>query len=102
MRILIICSSGMSSSVLVTNMQDAAIEMNMLVEIEALGRDEFSQISTAYDVILLAPQIRYQKERFEKMTHHEIPITIIDSVAYGMLDGQKVLQQAIDVTKNKN
>lgn len=97
MNILIICSSGMSSSVLVSNMQEAALKLNVPAKIEALGRDESSQISLNYDVILLAPQVRYQKDRFLRMTNNAIPIEIIDTVAYGTLNGEKVIKQAIEI-----
>lgn len=97
MRILIICSSGMSSSVLVTNMQNAALSLKIPAEIKALGRDESSQITLDYDVILLAPQARYQKDRFVKATNGQIPIEVIDPSSYGMLDGKKVLEQALRI-----
>ena len=100
MKVLLICSSGMSSSVLVSNMQKYAAEENIPLEIEALGRDESSQIALKYDLILLAPQVRYQKERFLKATNHSIPIDVIEPTSYGTLNGEKVVKQALYVLEH--
>ncbi|MBR0137566.1 MAG: PTS sugar transporter subunit IIB [Erysipelotrichaceae bacterium] len=95
MRILLICYSGMSSSVLVQNMIDAAKEMNLDVTVDALGSSETNQRSIDYDVILLAPQVRYQKANFVKASGGKVPVEPIDMVAYGTLDGKKALKAAL-------
>ena len=94
MKILIICVSGMSSSMLVERMREAAKGMPEPVEINALGGSEAEMDIMSNDVILLAPQIKYQKEIFEKRTEGKIPIGIIKPQAYGTMNGKAVLDQA--------
>ena len=96
MKILLICYSGMSSSVLVSNMQEAAKEMEIDATVEALGSGESNQTTLDYDVILLAPQVRYQKENFVKASGGNTPIEVIDMNAYGTLNGKKAIQQAVN------
>lgn len=95
MKVLLICYSGMSSSVLVSNMNAAAAEMGIDATVEALGSSESNQKSIDYDVILLAPQVRYQKDTFVKASGGNVPVDVMDTVTYGMLDGKKAIKQAV-------
>ena len=56
------------------------------------------------DVLLLGPQVRFMKADFEKrLAPKGIPLEIINMADYGMMNGEKVLQQAFDlIEKNKN
>lgn len=50
------------------------------------------------DVLLLGPQVRYMKSKFEqKVEGTDIPVDIIDMQDYGMVKGDKVLQSALDL-----
>ena len=51
-------------------------------------------------VVLLGPQVRYLEADFKnKLEGTNIPLAVIDMTAYGMMNGPKVLQQAIDLMK---
>jgi len=48
--------------------------------------------------VLLGPQVRFKLTENKKLTdRYNIPIAIIDSVAYGTLNGAKVLDQALSL-----
>lgn len=94
MRIMLACAAGMSTSMLVAKMQEAS---------KAAGRDdtiwavEQGQIETElgnFDVLLLGPQVRHIKRKVDKIVNGAVPVDIIDPVAYGRVDGAKVLEQA--------
>ena len=52
------------------------------------------------DVVLLGPQVRYLEAGSKnKLEGTNIPLAVIDMTAYGMMNGPKVLQQAIDLMK---
>lgn len=95
--IMLVCSAGMSTSLLVTKMQDAAKNKGMEVDIFAVSASEANQhlATKNVDVVLLGPQVRFMKPQFEqKVAPIGIPLDIINMADYGMMNGEKVLEQA--------
>ncbi|WP_449355261.1 PTS sugar transporter subunit IIB [Virgibacillus natechei] len=98
MKITLLCALGMSTSLLVEKMKKVAKNRDINVEIEAHPVDDIDKQLKTADVILLGPQIRYKKnELFKKADVANIPIEIIDMRAYGTTDGEKVLDQALEL-----
>ena len=100
--IMLVCSAGMSTSLLVTKMQKAAEEKGMDADIFAVSASEADQqIETkTVDVLLLGPQVRFMKAQFEKKLEPKgIPLAVIDMKDYGMMNGPKVLEQAESLMK---
>lgn len=100
--IMLVCSAGMSTSLLVTKMQKAAEEKGMEADIFAVSASEADQqIETKnVDVLLLGPQVRFMKAQFEKKLEPKgIPLDVIDMKDYGMMNGPKVLEQAESLMK---
>lgn len=95
--IMLCCAAGMSTSILVKKMQDIADKQGLDYEIFACPASEadVKLQRQQIDCILLGPQIRYMLDDFQKkLAGTDIPVEVIDMVAYGMMDGQKVLDQA--------
>ncbi|MGO1759776.1 MAG: PTS sugar transporter subunit IIB, partial [Mammaliicoccus vitulinus] len=46
------------------------------------------------NVILLGPQVRFQKAQVEKVANGKVPVDVIDMQQYGMMDGESVLKHA--------
>lgn len=96
--ILLVCSAGMSTSLLVTKMEAAAKEMNDEVKIFALPFSEADNVLEEVDCILLGPQVRFQKSVFEKKAKQrkngEIPVAVIDMRDYGTMNGKAVYEFA--------
>ncbi|WEV43611.1 PTS sugar transporter subunit IIB [Lactobacillus sp. ESL0684] len=100
--IMLNCAAGMSTSLLVTKMQQAAESQEIDAKIfacaagEADAHIEQEQI----DCVLLGPQVSYMKDDFVKKlagkgaAGADIPLGVIDMQAYGLMDGAKVLAQA--------
>ncbi|SHE69503.1 PTS system, cellobiose-specific IIB component [Seinonella peptonophila] len=102
MNILLVCSAGMSTSILVNKMQQAASKQNIEVQIEALSEADLKSKLDQADVILIGPQVRYLKTQIQKKAKpHQIPVDVIDSIAYGTMDGDKVLAQAKGLIEKK-
>ena len=92
-KIMLVCSAGMSTSLLVTKMEQAADE----VEIFALPMsDGINRLSTV-DCVLLGPQVRFNlgkiKEEAAKV-NPGLPVDVIDMKDYGMMNGEKVYNYA--------
>ena len=92
--ILLVCSAGMSTSLLVTKMEAAAKEKGDDVKIFALPFSDAPRVLEEVDVILLGPQVRFQKSAIEKMASERIagpiPVDVIDMRDYGTMNGEKV------------
>lgn len=101
-RILLVCAAGMSTSLLVQRMKKAAAAKNVEVDIEAHAAPEFDDIYRGYDAILLGPQIRYQKADLAKKAEEAgIPLDVINPTDYGLVNGEKVLDQALKMASAK-
>lgn len=99
MKILLVCSAGMSTSLLVTKMEKAAKEKGIDVEIFALSAGEGKKILKDVDLVLLGPQVRFMKNEFLKLA--TVPVDVIDMMAYGRMEGEKVLNSALALLAQK-
>lgn len=97
-KILLCCSAGMSTSLLVTKMKKSAEERKIDSKIWAISIDEITRITENPDVILLGPQIKYHRQEIEEQITN-IPIDVIPMVDYGTLNGEKVLDLALNLIK---
>lgn len=103
-RIVLCCSAGMSTSLVVTKMEKNAAERGLDVKIYAIAeqalRDELDSHSGEIIAVLLGPQVRFKLAENKKLTdQYAIPIDVIDPVAYGTLNGAKVLDQALNLVR---
>lgn len=95
-RIMLICSAGMSTSLLVQKMTAAATELNCDCKIWASAETEAKKQLDNVDVILLAPQVRFIEDQMVKAVgSRPVKIGVIEALNYGRMDGQAVLQQGL-------
>lgn len=92
-KIYLFCAAGMSTSLLVTKMKDYAKSINYDCDISAHSVREISTLGKQADVVLLGPQVRYELKGAIKNLGDK-PIEVIDTRAYGMIDGKAVVEQA--------
>lgn len=95
-KILLVCNAGMSTSMLVKKMQQAAQEMKVEVSIEAKSLAEAKKEIETADIVLLGPQIRYELDNVKKIAG-TTPVEDINMMDYGMMNGKKVLEHALSV-----
>lgn len=98
-NILLVCAAGMSTSMLVKRMKDHAEAGNIEVNINALAISEAKEIinKNGADVVLLGPQVRFQKSEIEDVAQGKIPVAVIDMKHYGQMDGKSVLDTALNL-----
>lgn len=92
-KIMLCCNAGMSTSLLVTKMIAAAESQGIDVEIKAYGTNDFDAQVGNYHVVMLAPQVQFMKSDFDGRS--DVPVVNIDMMDYGMINGDKVLAQAL-------
>lgn len=94
-NIILVCAAGLSTSLLVTKMKDAAKELGKEVHIEAMPAGSFAKYSEPVDVLLLGPQVRYMEAEMKSTYEPKgIKVAVIEMADYGMMNGKKVLQSA--------
>ena len=96
MNILLVCSAGMSTSLLVTRMEKAAKDKGLEIKIEAHPVAEAEVYGKEADMILLGPQVRFQLQNIRSL-FPEKPVEVIDTRDYGMMNGEKVLNHVLEV-----
>jgi PTS system cellobiose-specific IIB component len=99
-KILLVCSAGMSTSLLVEKMKKAAREKKIEAEIWAIGSSSLdAELNTKdVDVVLVGPQMRYELPRIqERASHNNIKAEGIDMQDYGLCRAEKVLDQALQL-----
>lgn len=98
-NILLVCNAGMSTSILVRNMQQAAKDLGVDAQIVAKSLTEAKKEGMDdVDVILLGPQVAYELANV-KAAAKDIPAAVIDMKEYGAMDGKKVLKSAYRLMK---
>ncbi len=101
LNIILCCASGMSTSLLVEKMKKSAHQQNIKVDIWAVSTEEIKDNALKADVILLGPQVRYAKKRIEDDANG-VPVAHIGMREYGMMNGEAVLKQAIEMIEKKH
>lgn len=98
--VLMVCAIGMSSSLIEQKTSKVAEEAGVPFEIHAvdvpeIGRWNFEE--KPVDIVLIAPQARFKKRSVEQAASpFGIIVENIDSVAYGMIDGEMIFKQIMD------
>ena len=87
-NILLVCNAGMSTSMLVQKMQAAAKEQGIEANIQAKSVTEAANEIDSADVLLLGPQVGYQKAEMEGLAAGRIPVEVIDMRDYGTMNGK--------------
>ena len=99
MNVLLLCSQGMSTSMLCDKIKKAAqeegFELNIWADSEIKARENISKS----DIVLLGPQVKYLKTRMEEICDKNQPVAVIDMMAYGMMDGKKVFEDIKKLAK---
>ena len=104
--VLMVCAIGMSSSLIETKTSKVAEEAGVPFEIQAIdvpevGRWNFEE--NPVDIVLIAPQARFKiRSVTQAADPHGIIVENIDSVAYGMIDGEKIFEQIMTALEGKD
>lgn len=98
MNIMLACSAGMSTSMLVEKMKIAAKDANEEHTIWAVPVEDVANQINKCDCILLGPQVRLQKKNVEKIAN-SVPVEVINPSDYGRQNGATVLEFAKSLIK---
>lgn len=100
MDILIVCNSGMSSTILERSLLDAIQEEHLNWKVEACSLDFMESLINEYDVILYGPQIRYrEKDILNICKEYKKKCEMIHPRHYALGAGHNVLVQLKNMLK---
>lgn len=95
-NIVLCCAAGMSTSMLVQRMKDAAQKKSIEVSIKAVPVAEFKENLSTADIILLGPQVKYELAKLQAQAEPlGKKVAVIDMMDYGMMKGDVVLEKAL-------
>ena len=77
-------------------MNDAAKAKGIELNIEAHPVGSIDSYGEQADVILLGPQVRYELKNVQK-SYPDKPVEVIQMQDYGMMNGAKVLDRALQL-----
>lgn len=96
-NIILVCEHGASTGMLTTRMQEAAKKLGVDATINAYPYTKLDELIDAADIVLLGPQVRFKKKTFDqKYADKGIEFMVVNTVDYGMMDGEKVLKAALE------
>lgn len=99
MKILLVCAGGYSTSILMKKVIAYSQKNNLDVHIEAKGASMDELNANDFDVVLVAPQIRYKVDEIKQAAI--IPVALIPAADYGAGKPEKILSIAEQAIKEK-
>ncbi|MDF0478934.1 PTS sugar transporter subunit IIB [Vagococcus sp. PNs007] len=99
MRILFVCSQGMSSTIAVNALKKEAEKNNVDMEVLAVSTQEFQEeVKNNWDMAMVAPQI---KHRFKLLKGNAddagVPCELIEPMAYSPMGGPKLFKKVMEI-----
>lgn len=95
MKVLFVCSQGMSSEIVVKALKEEADKENIILNVKAVNTQDFpEEVQKEYNIAMVAPQIKHRfKLLKESADNAGVPCVLIEPMAYTPLGGPKLLKK---------
>ncbi|MFC4290236.1 PTS sugar transporter subunit IIB [Neobacillus cucumis] len=91
-NILLCCAGGMSTSLIARSIQAAVLKKGKSDYVKAMDQDSAEHFLKDFDVVLIAPQLRYILTKLQKMVEDQgIPVAVMEQTDYGLCNGEAIL-----------
>lgn len=99
MKVLVVCSGGMSSTIAEQALQKEAAKRGLELEVAACGTSALEdELKEGYDAVMVAPQVRHRFKELEACAQAAgVPIVLIQPMAYSPMGGAKLFGQLADL-----
>lgn len=94
-KILLCCTSGLTTSMLVDAMKKEADNQKIDVMIWTVGQNAVEMSWADADCLLVAPQNEVEYIKVKEVVNNVIPVSLIDSDDFAKMNGKAVLDYAI-------
>lgn len=101
-NILLLCASGMSTSLLVEKMKEVADDRHIAANVWAAPAKDIAVEAKKADIVLLGPQVLYMRDKIAFEIGRDIPVVMVPMREYGMMDGASVLDLAFEHLDKKH
>lgn len=99
-NIVLFCSTGLSTKLLIKKMEQAAAELQLEISVKSYPEVQIGNYIVGADVVLAGPQVKYALPHIqEECKLANIPLEVISAKDYGLMDGMKILNQALRLVK---
>lgn len=99
-NILLACAAGMSTSFIVSRMNETALNDPVIGRIWAVPVEDI-EFEEDYQILLLGPQISSYYDHIRSIVPEEIPVMVIPRDLYGSCDGEAILKLALENSTSK-
>ncbi|MGL4365337.1 MAG: PTS sugar transporter subunit IIB [Cetobacterium sp.] len=101
MKILLVCSGGMSSAMVVKALVKEGQKEGLEITSKAVGTGDFeTELKNGWDGALVAPQIRHKIDEFKAIgDENNTPVEVIETKGYSPLGGKFLLAQVKGMIK---
>lgn len=95
MKLLLVCSGGMSSAIVVKAIEKEAVKTGLDIIVKSVGSGEYTEeVKNGWDLVLVAPQVRHRADFFrEAAAEQKVPLTIIPPQGYNPMGGAVILAE---------
>lgn len=100
MNILIVCAFGASSGILKREIMKEMSAKGIEGSVSAYSVEDLELQLANKDIVLVAPQLRIQLNDIKKIINNRVPVNMIDSIDYGMMNAKNILEKSITFLKN--
>ena len=100
LRVMLCCGAGMSSGFMAQNIKKAAKKQGLEMDVTARSESLIESFLDQTDMVLIAPHLTAESASIAKRCG-SVPTMVIDRQSYGMLDGEKVLKELLQVLEKK-
>lgn len=97
LHIMLVCAGGMSTSLLMNKMKEAAKHRGIDINVWATAQSDAKNHYDTSDCVLVGPQIRFAIKKMEAEINGRCPIQGIEMKDYGSMNGEKVLDLALQL-----
>ncbi|AMC92517.1 PTS sugar transporter subunit IIB [Erysipelothrix larvae] len=98
-KVILLCAAGMSTSMLVKKIVEAAKEIDYDVDVSAYSISEAKNVVPSSDIVLLGPQVRFNLKKIQD-SFPDKPVSVIDMRDYGTMNGKSVVAMIKKVLKD--
>ena len=103
LNILLICSLGMTSSLLEMKIAEEAKKRGLNCKLNAISSAETNEYNNEkYDVVLIAPQIRYMTQDIKNNLKQDDTVYVnIQPSDYGMMNAENIMNDTLKALEEK-
>jgi PTS system cellobiose-specific IIB component len=101
-KILLVCGSGASSGFMAGNLRKAVKARGIEMEVMARSDSEVEEYLDSIDMILVGPHLEYLLKDLSSIAKEKgVSVHIIKQQIYGSLDGNKLLDFILELSKEE-